>query len=66
MLSMLIYSLSPEVMHLAIGCATSKALWSDVEQALASTSHTRILHLLGQLQSLQQGDSSITDYVTQA
>lgn len=65
-LSMLILSLSPEVLHLAIGCPTSRSLWTAIEQALASTSQARVLHLLGQLHSIQQGDSSIADYIARA
>ncbi|XP_031106275.1 uncharacterized protein LOC116010921 [Ipomoea triloba] len=48
-LSMLISSLSEEVMPLVI--------------ALASSSRARVVHLLGQLQTLRQGDASVADYL---
>ena len=65
-LSMLISSLSPEVMHLAVGCPTSQALWQSLEQALASSTRAHTLHLLSQFQTIQQGDSSIADYIARA
>ncbi|XP_019179223.1 PREDICTED: uncharacterized protein LOC109174441 [Ipomoea nil] len=48
-LSMLMSSLSDEVMPLAIGHHTSRAVWTAVTSALASSSRSRSLNLLGQL-----------------
>ncbi|XP_019180956.1 PREDICTED: uncharacterized protein LOC109176010 [Ipomoea nil] len=53
-MSMLISSLSEEVMHLAVGRQTSKEIWDAVEEALASSSR---------VQSLWQGNASVTDYL---
>lgn len=47
---MLIPSLSDEVMVFALGCNTSQAVWEAVEKSRASSSHSRALNLLGQLQ----------------
>ncbi|XP_019161141.1 PREDICTED: uncharacterized protein LOC109157757 [Ipomoea nil] len=66
LLSMLMSSLSDEVMSLAIGHHTSRAVWTVVTSALASSSRSRSLNLLGQLQTLQQGDASVTDYIGRA
>ncbi|XP_019158332.1 PREDICTED: uncharacterized protein LOC109155057 [Ipomoea nil] len=86
-MSMLISSFSKEVMHLAVGCRTSKEIYgillnkllglvlglfvfesyyTVLIQALASYSRARALNLLGQLQSLRQGDASVTDYLRRA
>ncbi|XP_019150112.1 PREDICTED: uncharacterized protein LOC109146915 [Ipomoea nil] len=66
LLSMLMSSLSDEVMSLAIGHHTSRAVWTVVTSALASSSRSRSMNLLGQLQTLQQGDASVTDYIGRA
>lgn len=52
-LSMLISSLSEETMFLAVGNSTSASVWLAVEQALASSSRSRSLSLLSQLQALR-------------
>ncbi|XP_019191012.1 PREDICTED: uncharacterized protein LOC109185530 [Ipomoea nil] len=52
LMSMLISSLSEEVMHLAVGRRTSREVWDSIEQSLASVSRALSLNLLGQLQSL--------------
>ncbi|XP_019197858.1 PREDICTED: uncharacterized protein LOC109191678 [Ipomoea nil] len=62
-LSMLISSMSEEVLYLAIGHSTSRAVWSAIETALGSSSSARSLSLLTQLQSLQQGDSTPAVYL---
>ncbi|XP_019161441.1 PREDICTED: uncharacterized protein LOC109158076 [Ipomoea nil] len=66
LLSMLMSSFSDEVMPLAIGHRTSQAVWTAVVDALASSSRSRGLNLIGQLQSLHQGDSSVVDYIGKA
>lgn len=65
-LSLLISSLSKDVMHHAIGKQTSRLLWIALEQSLGSSTRTRALSLLTQFQALRQGDASITDYLGRA
>ncbi|XP_019160064.1 PREDICTED: uncharacterized protein LOC109156680 [Ipomoea nil] len=66
LLSMLVSSLSDEVMPIAVGRRTSHALWKAIVQTLSSSSRARALNLLGQLQGLDQGDSSVADYIGRA
>ncbi|XP_019172180.1 PREDICTED: RNA-binding protein FUS-like [Ipomoea nil] len=66
LLSMLVSSLSDEVMPIAVGRRTSRALWEAIVQTLSSSSRARALNLLGQLQGLEQGDSSVADYIGRA
>ncbi|XP_019153452.1 PREDICTED: uncharacterized protein LOC109149916 [Ipomoea nil] len=63
---MLISSLAEEVLYLAIGHNTSRGVWVATETALGSTSRSRTLSLLTQLQGLQQGDSSTSKYLGRA
>ncbi|XP_019173252.1 PREDICTED: uncharacterized protein LOC109168725 [Ipomoea nil] len=65
-LSLLISSLSDEMMHLAIGKTSSRHLWVAIEQVLGSTTRARALRLVGELQGLRQGDASIPDYLGRA
>lgn len=62
-LSMLISSLLSEVMYLAVGCRTSQELWLALERALPSSSNARTMHLLGQLQTIRQGDASAVGFI---
>ncbi|XP_019156025.1 PREDICTED: uncharacterized protein LOC109152820 [Ipomoea nil] len=66
LLSILMASFSDEVMPLAIGHRTSRAVWTAVVGALASSSRSRGLNLLDQLQTLNQGNMSVTDYIGKA
>ncbi|XP_019158445.1 PREDICTED: uncharacterized protein LOC109155168 [Ipomoea nil] len=59
-------SFSDEVMPLAIGHRTSRAVWTAVIGALASSSCSQGLNLLGQLQTLDQGDISAVEYIGKA
>ncbi|XP_019188353.1 PREDICTED: uncharacterized protein LOC109182657 [Ipomoea nil] len=59
-------SFSDEVMPLAIGHRTSRVVWTAVVGALASSSRSRGLNLLGQLQTLDQGDMFAADYIGKA
>ncbi|XP_019154624.1 PREDICTED: uncharacterized protein LOC109151160 [Ipomoea nil] len=43
-----------------------RAVWTAVTSALDSSSQSRSLNLIGQLQTLQQGDVSIADYIGRA
>ena len=65
-LSALLLSLSMEVLHLVIDCPTSCSVWHTLEQALASTSNSRIMQLHGSLQDLRQGDESVTQFLQKA
>ncbi|XP_019164362.1 PREDICTED: uncharacterized protein LOC109160530 [Ipomoea nil] len=66
LLSLLISSLSDEVMHLAVGQSTSKAVWDSINTALASSTRARCLGLLGQFHALRQGGSSTVEYLGRA
>jgi hypothetical protein len=63
-LSALLSSLSMEVLHLVVGCQSSCSAWHTLEQALASTSNSRIMQ--GSLQDLRQGDESVTQFMQKA
>ncbi|XP_019188357.1 PREDICTED: uncharacterized protein LOC109182662 [Ipomoea nil] len=65
-LSMLISSLSEETLRFTVGKGTSRQLWQVIEQTLGSFTRSRALLLLGELQGLRQGDSSISDYLGRA
>ncbi|XP_019168523.1 PREDICTED: uncharacterized protein LOC109164440 [Ipomoea nil] len=65
-LSMLMSPFSDEVMPLAIGHRTSRAVWIAVVGALALSSRSRGLNLFGQLQTLDQGDMFAVDYIGKA
>ncbi|XP_019164282.1 PREDICTED: uncharacterized protein LOC109160439 [Ipomoea nil] len=47
-LSLLISSLSDEVMHLAVGRSTSREVWESITTALSSSTRARCLSLLDQ------------------
>ncbi|XP_019161977.1 PREDICTED: uncharacterized protein LOC109158518 [Ipomoea nil] len=51
-LSLLMSSLSDEVMHLAVGRNTSREVWQSITAALGSSTRARCLSLLGQFHSL--------------
>jgi hypothetical protein len=65
-LSALLSSLSMEVLHLVVDCPTSRSVWHTLEQALASTSNSRIMQLHGSLQDLRQGDDLVTQFLQKA
>ncbi|XP_019155243.1 PREDICTED: uncharacterized protein LOC109152123 [Ipomoea nil] len=65
-LLLLISSLSKEVMYLALGQTTARGVWTAAETALGSSTQVRCLNLLGQIQSLRQGDSSTSKYLCRA
>ncbi|XP_019155032.1 PREDICTED: uncharacterized protein LOC109151886 [Ipomoea nil] len=65
-LSLLISSLSEEVMYLALRQTTARGVWTVAETALGSSTQVRCLNLLGQIQSLRQGDSSTSEYLGRA
>ena len=55
-----------EVLHLVVGCQTFCSARRTLEQALASTSNSRIIQLHGSFQDLQQGDESVTQFIEKA
>ncbi|XP_019155026.1 PREDICTED: uncharacterized protein LOC109151881 [Ipomoea nil] len=65
-LSMLVASLSEEVMYLAVGQATSRQVWLSIEGAFGSSTRARALGLLSQLQGLRQGDSTPAEFLGRA
>ncbi|XP_019188347.1 PREDICTED: uncharacterized protein LOC109182650 [Ipomoea nil] len=65
-MSLLISSLSDEVMYLAVGRSTSREVWEAITATLGSSSQVRCLNLLGQFQSLRQGNSSPAEYLSKA
>jgi hypothetical protein len=65
-LSVLLSSLSMEVLHLVVDCPTSCSVWHTLEQVLASTSNSCIMQLHGSLQDLRQGDDSVTQFLQKA
>ena len=64
--SALLSSLSMEVLHLVVDFPTSCSVWHTLEQALTSTSNSRIMQLHGSLQDLRQGDESVTQFMQKA
>ncbi|XP_019164430.1 PREDICTED: uncharacterized protein LOC109160610 [Ipomoea nil] len=64
--SMLISSLSKDTLRFADGKGTTWQLWKVIEQTIGSSTSSRALWLLGELQGLRQGDSSISDYLGRA
>lgn len=65
-LSLIVSSLTSEVMYLAVGKETSRDVWESITSALASQSRTRALSLLGQFQTLRQGNPTPAEYLGQA
>ncbi|XP_019175854.1 PREDICTED: uncharacterized protein LOC109171182 [Ipomoea nil] len=65
-LSLLISSLSDEVMPLAVGRETSREVWLSINDSLASSTRAKCLNLLGQFQTLRQGSMSASEYLGKA
>lgn len=65
-MSMLISSLTEDVLPLIVGTTTSREVWNVLEQALVSPSNTRILNLHFRLQNLFQNEKSISQYLHEA
>jgi len=59
-------SLGKSILHLVVNCQISSYVWRTLEQALASTSNSRIMQLYGSLQDLRQGDESVTQFMQKA
>ncbi|XP_019173881.1 PREDICTED: uncharacterized protein LOC109169453 [Ipomoea nil] len=65
-MSLLISSLSDEVMPLAVVRETSREVWLSINDSLASSTRARCLNLLGQFQTLRQGNMSASEYLGKA
>ncbi|XP_019184149.1 PREDICTED: uncharacterized protein LOC109179033 [Ipomoea nil] len=65
-LSLLISSMSDEVLYLAVGRGTSHEVWTSITAALGSSTRARCLNLLAQFQSLRQGNSTPGEYLGRA
>jgi hypothetical protein len=66
LLSWIICSLSPSILSTMYGLKTSFETWTTLATRYASQSKSRISHLKRQLQSLQQGNKSCTEYMNLA
>ncbi|XP_019172496.1 PREDICTED: uncharacterized protein LOC109167881 [Ipomoea nil] len=53
-------------MYLTLGQTTSREVWLAAKTALGSSSQVRCLNLMGQFQSLRQGDASTQEYLGRA
>ena len=58
-MSVLLSSLSMDVLYIVIDCQISHCVWCTLEQALASSFNSRIIQLQGSFQDLWQGDASV-------
>ncbi|XP_019184400.1 PREDICTED: uncharacterized protein LOC109179350 [Ipomoea nil] len=65
-LSLVISSMSDEVLYLALGRNMSAAMWESITTALGSSSQAKCLNLLAQFQLLRQGNSTTADYLGRA
>jgi hypothetical protein len=66
LLSGIICSISPSIVSTMYGLKTSFEAWTTLATRYASQSKSRISHLKRQLQSLQQGNKSCTEYLNLA
>lgn len=63
LLSWIRATLSEHVLSQVVSLCASRDVWTAIEQCFASLSHAHIIKLKGQLQNLQKGNLSITDYL---
>jgi hypothetical protein len=66
LLNLIICSLAPSLVPSMYGLKTSRLSWSNLATRFAAQSKSRISHLKRQLQSLQQGNKTCTEYLNQA
>ena len=52
-LSVLLSSLSMDILHLVVDCQTSFCIWRTIKKALTSPSNSRIMQLHGSFQDLR-------------
>jgi hypothetical protein len=65
-LSWILCSLSPTILSSMYGLNTSRSAWAYLAGRYADQSRSRISHLKRQLQALQQGSKTCTEYLNQA
>jgi len=65
-LSALLSSLSMDVLHLIANCQTLSSVWHTLEQALVSSSNSRIMQFHGSFQDLWQDNESVTQFMQNA
>lgn len=65
-MSVILSSLSTEVLHLVVDCQTSHVFWTTLETALASPLNSLIMQLHGSFQDLRQNDNIVNVYLQQA
>ena len=65
-MSMLISSLTKEVIPIIVSAQTSREVWTVLESTLASPLNTQILNLQYQLQSLEQNEKTVSQYLAHA
>jgi len=66
LLNLIICSLAPSLVPLMYGLNTSQLAWSNLATRFAAQSRSRISHLKRQLQILQQGKKTCTEYLNQS
>lgn len=66
LMSLLIASLSEDVISLIIDAKTSREIWTILEASLALPSNTRILQLHLQIQNLKQDDKPVSAFLRKA
>jgi hypothetical protein len=66
LLNLIICSLAPPLVPSMYGLKTSQLAWSSLATRFAAQSKSRISHLKRQLQRLQQGNKTCTEYLSQA
>ncbi|MBT1552703.1 hypothetical protein, partial [Klebsiella pneumoniae] len=62
LVSLLIASLTEEVLPLVVGLETSRDIYRTHKTSLASASHTRIMQIHLDLHNLKQDDMFVTTY----
>ncbi|KAM1315705.1 hypothetical protein TB2_018869 [Malus domestica] len=55
-------TLAEDLLPLTIGMADSRSLWQSLERRFAGASRTHVHSLRSKIQTIQKGDSSLTDY----
>ncbi|KAM1013290.1 hypothetical protein ACFX2C_043433 [Malus domestica] len=56
-------TLSEDLLPLTVGMDDSRSLWQSLERRFSGASHTHIHSLRSKIQTIQKGDSSMTDYL---
>ncbi|CAN6681173.1 unnamed protein product [Malus baccata var. baccata] len=56
-------TISKDLLPLTVGLEDSRSLWQSLERRFSGASRTHIHSLRSKIQTIQKGDSSITDYL---